>query len=287
MRYFWLSFLVVFPIHVVALGIANRYTEPAKIVAPGVLPWVVKITSTSNTFTGVLISERQILTSAHCLDSLLNANCLKAHFKNAKPAFSIQADRYILHPKFDTSQNLFENYDVAIIELVETVPLSEKGIVLPIIDNKTYSITDLYEINPVFSAGYTDPNILRKISLTWLSFSNGVYELSYSGTAEYGDSGGPLFYYLNDTLYLLGITYRSFIKDGDSNFYEAISTHLEFVSNNIDLGMSWNGYKSNNNWKDAACIDEIGISVGVSLGVGTTLLVSAVILAYKYLKKTR
>ena len=279
MHCFWAFFLVTFFSCVFAFDREERYATPTEIIESDSLPWVVKMTGTVSYFTGILVSDRYILTSAHALDSFPYADCLKAHFKNSIIPFSVKARRYILHPKFNFPEN-----DFAIVELDQAIPINMKGIEVPVIDNTTYLLNDLYRIKPVYSAGYANSDTLKKVSLVWSSVLNGDYELRYAGTAEKGDSGGPLFYYSNGTAYLLGVQSRAQIVDSGAIYYAAMSRNLEFITNNIDLEKYNNDIDAKDNWTDIICIFDI--SVGVGVGVGITLGVIAIIFyAYKKLKK--
>ncbi|WOG30254.1 trypsin-like serine protease [Endozoicomonas sp. 8E] len=280
MHYFGLVFLIVYSGCIFALDRQKRYTEPTEVVAPGLLPWVVKMTDASGTFTGVLISDRHIVTVAHALDTFSDTDCLKAHFKNALAPFSVRASRYILHSKFDSSRIIY-NYDFAIIELDQKISLDEKGIKLPLIDNKTYLTNDLYKINPIYAVAYSDHDALEKVILTWLSVKNSVYELNYAGYGEDGNSGGPLFYSMNDTAYLLGLLDASSGVAGGVIIFEALSKYLDFIEDNTSLKKS-----QKDNWKDVICIFDITVGIGAGV-VGTLLGITAILCVSKKLKETR
>ncbi|WP_448217140.1 trypsin-like serine protease [Endozoicomonas sp. 2B-B] len=280
MHYFGLVFLIVYSSCIFALDRQKRYTEPTQLVAPGLLPWVVKMTNTGGTFTGVLISDRHIVTVAHALDSFPDADCLKAHFKNALTPFSVKASRYILYSKFDSSRIIY-NYDFAIVELDQKIFLDEKGIKLPLIDNKTYLINDLYKINPIYAAAYSDHDALKKVILTLLSVKNSVYELNYAGYAENGNSGGPLFYSMNGTAYLLGLLDASAGVAGGVIIFETLSKYLDFIVDNTSLEKS-----QKDNWKDVICIFDITVGIGAGV-VGTLLGITAILYVSRKLKETR
>ena len=281
MHNLWLIFLVMYSGCAFTFHREKRYTAPAEIVASGVLPWVVKMTDTSGTFTGVLISDKHVLTAAHALDAFPDADCLEAQFKNAIAPFSVKVGRYILHPESDLPQS-----DFAIIELDQKIALDAKGIELPQIDNTTYLNNDTYRINPVYSAGYADSDTLKRVRLEWSSLSDGVYKLRYTGIAEDGDSGGPLFYYLNETSYLLGIEYASYTTDGSLNYFQPISRYLEFITNNTRLDTVPNEQASEKNWKEVVCIfPTVAGVIGAGTGVGVTILVLLIAYTYKKLRK--
>lgn len=292
MHYFWLVFSVIFSSCIFAFDREKRYTEPAEIVAPGLLPWVVKMTDASGAFTGVLVSNKYIVTVAHVFDS--DTDCLTAHFKNAMAPFSVKTSRYILHPKYDSSYAV-NDYDFAIVELNQKISLDEQGIKLPVIKNASYLENDLYKISPVYAAAYADSDTLKKVILTWLSVKNGNYELNYAGHGELGDSGGALFYSVNNTAYLLGLHDAREIGlhdgngvDGGINFYEAISKYLEFIVKNTDFKKS-----KKENWKDVVCREDVGSGSGsaIAIGIGSGIVVAivgiVVINIRKELKETR
>lgn len=280
MHYFGLFFLIVYSSCIFALDREKRYSEPTEVVASGLLPWVVKMTDTSSSFSGVLISDRHIITVAHALDSFPDANCLKAEFKNALIPFSIKASRYILHPNFDSSRAI-SDYDFAIVELDQKISLDERGIKLPLIDNKNYSMYDLYKINPIYAAAYSGQDTLKRVILTLLSVKNSVYTLNYAGYGEDGDSGGALFYCMNDTAYLLGVHDASNSVAGGVIIFETISKYLDFIVDNTNLKNS-----QKDNWKDVICIFDI--TVGIGVGVVVTLLgITAFLCVSRKLRENR
>lgn len=162
LRFPVIVFLIIGCRLVFALDPVERYTEPAEIVSPGTFPWIVYITDRTGDLTGVLFSNKHILTSAHGLDVFPDGDCLKANFKNAHVPFSVKAERFIIHPKYNNSKVQSEAFDFAIVELERPVSLEDHGAKLPVLDTKCYSFSDTYDIPPVYSAGYGISDTLKK-----------------------------------------------------------------------------------------------------------------------------
>lgn len=268
---------------------AERYADPTEIANLGTLSWVVKLTSTYSYASGVLISDRHILTSAHLFYEHNKSDCLKASFNNLRNPFTIKVKRYLLSPMSDMSKPQDERYDFAITELIEAIPLEEKGVSLPIIDQHTYSYFEVFNITNPVAAGYGDGKHLKIVLLTWdTSYSPngdiGLYSLTYNGTLEGGDSGGPLYFLDNNDYILIGIGDSSFNKDGRPNFYEPISRYLSLIFS-ITNSSEQNSDSIKYNWTAITCVYDVAI-VGAGVGVGITLVgIPFIIYAYKKLKK--
>ena len=250
------------------------YTVPAETVTVGTLSWVVKLSNWNNCFSGVLVSDRYILTSAHGLNSFLDQDCLTAFFSNSVSNFSIRVESYILHPKFKLrdDQILEQEFDFAIIYLSESVTKYENFTSFPHIDISSNSFEDLSHIKEIYAAGYAGSNILRLAKLKLVSVRD-FYILNYDGAFEHGDSGGPLFYFRNNTPYLLGIGDGSYFKKGENIGYEPLKKYLDFISSNTDLLTS---EKHNSelvaNWNKVGCITYFVFSVLTSIFVGELII---------------
>ena len=266
-----------------------RFTDPVEIVAPGSLPWVVHMTGSSNQFTGVLVSNKYILTSAHALDSTFKVECLTANFKNTIIPFSVSAKKYLLHPQYDTTQSQVNARDIALVELEKNVLINERGIKLPVIDNGYFSLANASMVGEVYSASYAGSNTLKQVHLNWYSV-HGFYGLTYSGAGEPGDSGSPLFYSKNETIYILAILDNGFPEvKGSVNYFEPVAKYLDFILNNINSNNSSEPNKTFSDWKSVNCPYDYDVVVGLGVGVGVGVTLVSILVAYlsyRYLKQT-
>ena len=289
MRCFLLVIVLWLCSYAIASDRLERYTDPADIVLPGMLPWAVYISDTLRSCSAVLASNKYLLTSAHCLDQISDSYCLKANFRNAINPFSVKAKRYLLHPKFNNKATQDQAYDFALIELDEVIDLQEEQIVSPRIDSNEYDVYEVTRITPVYAAGYDDSEVLKKVELTWLSLSTPeLYLLSYDGHGKRGDSGGPLFYSKNNTFYLLGIHDSGDNKPGGLIGCEPISKYLYFIFNNTNVIFK-DGNKGDliENWKSINCHfdNDNDIYIGFIIGLSAVSLALGVVIIFCKVKK--
>lgn len=273
------SVLTLFALILVCIDSLNaaphikRYTAPYEKVAPGKLEWVVYMAHKDSLFSGALISNKHILTSAHALYKQ-DTNCFEAIFKNAKEQSSIKVKRFITHPKYDETKPLGHDYDFAIAELEESVNVKYEAITLPKIDTETYTFGELVNIYPIYAAGYATKETLRKVQLNWSqvyesSAIPNIYHFYYSGDGEHGDSGGPLFYEVNHEYYILGIADSVSERDKEVNF-QPISIYLPFILNHTSLEFSGiETSDSSANWKSVHCYYEVDVDTGLGIAVAS------------------
>ena len=271
----------------------ERYADPFERVTLGKLEWIAYMTHKESLFTGVLVSDKHILTSAHALHNK-DTSCFKAVFKNAREEFIIKVKRFIIHPKYDDNKPPGYDHDFAIAELNESVYVKNKSMILPKIDPRLYTFDELINISPVYAAGYARRGILRQVQLNWdqvyePSVIPNIYHLSYSGNGEHGDSGGPLFYDVNHERYILGIADSVSELDSEINF-QPISTYLSFISNHTSLIFSDIGISNSPdvNWKSVHCNYEVDLDKGLGIAFASvTVLVIGSISTYLIWRKVK
>ncbi len=187
--------------------------------------------STVTSCTGVPISDRIILTAAHCVNAAQptdiqaifhpDMNCSSGY----SPDDTISSVSYMIHPKFDGT--LQSEGDIALIYLSEKIP-------------SNYIIGQLYDENEnitsdeVLMLGYgitseqaKDSLVLRK---TKKSFKNNAYLKSplivfsqddATGGFCRGDSGAPSFVNVSGTEKIIGINSVNIGKDPNTECHTA------------------------------------------------------------------
>ena len=180
---------------------SKRFSEPSTNVQIETFPWITRLFHAKGPrCSSIFVSDRHLLTAAHCLIPESKTENLEAAFLNAAEPFKIRAVRYIILPDYygDSSYLRFIT-DLAIIEL-------ESPILSITPPNIVFSVTCFKHSptipNPV-SAGYADGE-LKLAELKWVSRCDRNYQLTYSGSSQDGDSGAPLFYVADNEAYVLG-----------------------------------------------------------------------------------
>ncbi|WP_422137734.1 trypsin-like serine protease [Endozoicomonas sp. ALC020] len=235
-------FILCYPMQLLARDRVERYTDPAEVVPVGQLPWIVQL---NNIFdpccitrcTAFLITQRHVLSAAHCFLSEKKALDSYVDFKNMDSKKRIKVKRFILHPDLEMPRT-----DIAIMELSEDVILDNH----PLLDFSIYNCLNLASFirNP-FAAGYQGTSVLKKVSLSWLTrrmcqHKDLRYILNYPGDGKGGDSGSPLFYKFNNTEYLIGIHSTGSTYNGSPIIYTPIFTNADFITKSIYLNSSAN-----------------------------------------------
>lgn len=234
----WSVLLFIYCSFAVAAQLTGKYSNPADATLPGMFPWAVYMDGESSRFSAVLVTSKYLITSAHGLDQYQDGDCLDAYFAGANQPFTVRVKRFVLSPKFDVSLSQERAYDFAIVELDQALALRQQAITLPIIDDTQYDISELMNISPIYAIGYAGSRIPRLVELMWSwESTHRLYELFYNGTAQPGDSGGPLFYSRNGSYYLLGIHDSSGSTPGNLLSFEPIAKYLDFIVSSTDIGL--------------------------------------------------
>ena len=170
----------------------ERYADPYIEALSDTYPWIAQqLNSYGRWCTAVLVSDKHVLTSAHCVDRAKEVENLEIEFLNAAIPFKRKVIRFIKN--HNASNNIYS--DIAILEIEN--PIST--IITPSYELNVSCPTHL-SIKSLMTAGYAGERTLKLVHLQWLSCSShGFYSLDYDGYIEGGDSGrarlpmAPLF----------------------------------------------------------------------------------------------
>lgn len=226
----------------------SRYSEPAEDISSGTFPWIARIRSGKFACTASLISDRHLLTSAHC-PKVPQAN---ARFHNSVSYFTKKAIRFIDHPGFTQA---FNNHDISIIE-IEPV---EHKIPVPYVDFENACLNKTH----LLSAGYSSGTTLRLADFGSVTVcDNEKYVLTYGGVIQRGNSGSPLFFLKNNTAIVLGVGQGSrWVKrpgkaTESSSMYVSVHFNKDFINDYLRLTRVYSESKQSYT------------TYGISLGVG-------------------
>ncbi|CAF4121086.1 unnamed protein product, partial [Rotaria sp. Silwood2] len=170
---------------------------------------------------GSILSDSYILTAAHCVDTF-SPNDLSVvagiHNKSDQNGVIRQVDHIFVHPNWSSPENL---HDIAILRLSQPLELADNSLLtrtclphvhwLTIIEhypssgtrlaaigwgNRNNSILDnspdnLHQVQ-VFSIDNNDPNCIESLHDPEIQFCAGLQQ------GGKGDSGGPIFQWLNN-----------------------------------------------------------------------------------------
>lgn len=198
-------------------------------VEPGAWPYAVAIVIRDYLCTGTLVSDRVVLTAAHCLDGAPPIGLMQVrlgddvNFPNV--AHYAVAD-YGSHPKFcgDTEKCKEDIYDYGYVILEE--PVTEVAPVRVLTAQEEWD--EVMRVgSPITVVGYgLDEKkligIKRQVEVDIVKFSGSGIEFQAGGDGMdscQGDSGGPAFVRLSSGEWVLGgVTSRGFTC-GDGGFY--------------------------------------------------------------------
>ena len=204
-----------------------RYTAPYIQEEPGTYPWIVKIVGLS-ACSGFLISDRHVITSAHCTADENLRNGLQVRFLNDANPFTVKTRRLIRQPEANLRR--IDSHDLAILELETPV-----AAFTPKLDLHKYTCHELFQTIDPMAAGYQSGGILKSVDLRWSQcprtrgWSKDLYVLKYAGVGRGGDSGAPLFYLKEDELYVMAVHEGSAYEAGGSLFFVALANVAGFV----------------------------------------------------------
>jgi secreted trypsin-like serine protease len=193
--------------------------------------------------TGTLISDRWILTAAHCTPGLRASETVVHFGPNARqinPAKLHTVRQVIANPAYNAQQI---TNDVALLEL--TSPVTHTAPVMPLPASIGLTSADTGKSIDLAGFGFQENNAyaqrmhvevpLAQVRSTQIEYDQGN---GWSGTggACNGDSGGPAFFERNGQIYVAGIT-----SYGDANCTDyGVSTKVDAFESFIEsvTGMS-------------------------------------------------
>lgn len=233
----------------------------------GMFPWLVYIETevdiglqtVSSSCTGSIISDRHILTAAHCLHPnqeargayvwLFQGCGKKRKSATISPLHVIRVHR---HPKYEDDDDELSDHDLAIFELRN--PLKFNQTFMPVCFSKA-GFTRTRDIDNLVAAGWgkthgilwglTDSECLQHADLAVVSdkecrshWGDGLdmtKRMCAGGGVNIcdGDSGGPLMTRSHGRVFQVGVT--SFgrqdcgLKTGTPSGFERISAHLDWI----------------------------------------------------------
>lgn len=199
-------------------------------VEPGAWPNVAAILLPATSCTGTLVSDRVILTAAHCVENGEPPGLLRVRFTDDifAAGATYQVERYGMHPKYcgsDTSICKVDVWDFAYLVLSE--PVVGVAPIRPLVTQEAWdeamavgsTVTLVgYGANEKMLGG-----VKREVDAPIVKFSPSGLEFQAGGMGIdscNGDSGGPAFVTLasGETL-LAGVTSRGFETCGNGGFY--------------------------------------------------------------------
>ena len=192
----------------------------------GEFPFMVQVRPDGDLCAGSLISDRWIITAAHCMEGISAASNISVQAGSnflSSGGEVIEALRFIVHPEFDA---LTFDYDIALIELVSPVTADKTGTIDWLSGNESALLPEGASVvvtgwGSTSFGGSTSEDLL-KVMVT-LQYPNSCVDSSLYTDSEItnnmlcagvpeggqdacqGDSGGPLIVYDNGQAWLAGI----------------------------------------------------------------------------------
>jgi len=218
-----------------SLPLTGPAAEPTPIyggasVEPGAWPNVGAILLPANSCTGTLVSDRVMLTAAHCLENGEPPALLRVRFTDDifAPGATYKVERYGMHPMYcgsDTAVCKVDVWDIGYVLLSE--PVVGVAPIRPLATQEAWDEAMAVGAS-VTLVGYGENEkmlggVKREVGAPIVEFSPSGLEFEAGGMGLdtcSGDSGGPAFVTLasGETL-LAGITSRGFKACGNGGFY--------------------------------------------------------------------
>uniref|UniRef100_A0A3B5MD65 Coagulation factor IXa n=1 Tax=Xiphophorus couchianus TaxID=32473 RepID=A0A3B5MD65_9TELE len=225
--------------------------------APGEIPWQVGLIAkpSGQLFCGgSILSERWVITAAHCLKEASGSFSVRVGEHNTQITEGREQDYEVLekhaHPRYNATLNTY-NHDIALLYLKD--PISFSAMVRPICIGPMAFIEALMkQPSPATVSGWGrtrflgfTSNILQKIEVPFIDqteckkssneritpvmFCAGFYNVAKD--ACQGDSGGPHAKSYRDTWFLTGIVSwgEECAKEGKYGVYTRVSVYYSWI----------------------------------------------------------
>ncbi|XP_028272184.1 coagulation factor IXa [Parambassis ranga] len=227
-------------------------------VAPGEIPWQVALIArpSSHLFCGgSILSERWIITAAHCLVEAHGSFFVRVGENNiyinehTEQDYEVQEEH--IHPLYNATVSLY-NHDIALLYVKSSITFSTT--VRPIcVGPKAFTEALVKESSPATVSGWgrtrflgSTANALQKVEVpftdrTACKHSSSSRITSYMFCAGYyneardacqGDSGGPHANRIHDTWFLTGIVSwgEECAKEGKYGVYTRVSLYYRWIN---------------------------------------------------------
>uniref|UniRef100_A0A665WR23 Coagulation factor IX n=1 Tax=Echeneis naucrates TaxID=173247 RepID=A0A665WR23_ECHNA len=234
-----------------------------KEVTPGEIPWQIALVlcATGDLFCGgSILSERWVITAAHCLVEIQSCFFVRVGEHNIHINDGTEQDHEVLqqhiHPLYNVSVSLY-NHDIALLYL--KTPITFSRTVRPIcIGPRAFTEALMKNTSPAVVSGWgrtrylgSTASTLQKVEvpfidwtackksssdrITTVMFCAGYY--NEAKDACQGDSGGPHANSFHDTWFLTGIVSwgEECAKDGKYGVYTRVSLYYSWINQVMGL----------------------------------------------------
>lgn len=238
----WKNILLLFTLSLVPITSAYAVFGGAIVkTADPIYPSAVGIYNikTESTCSGVLLSDRLVLTAAHCLTE--DHKNIRLFFGGDVTTASIRhiADG-VRHPDYRDDSVGTHRHDLAIIKIKGSAP---EGF----FPAKFLEDINVFEnLAPTWVAGYGTVDavrdrgmrVLRKTILPIREVNFSQSEVSLIQTPSYGvcvgDSGGPSYIFVGDQIYVWGIAHKVYSFGGNVCTFGSAYTRVEYYKDWIE-----------------------------------------------------
>ncbi|XP_035524765.1 coagulation factor IXa [Morone saxatilis] len=241
----------------------NKRIVGGEVVIPGEIPWQVALIArpSGQLFCGgSILSERWVITAAHCLVEAQGSFFIRAGEHNIYIKEDTEQDHDVLeqhlHPRYNATLSLY-NHDIALIYLKSPITFSKT--VRPIcIGPKAFTEALVKDSTPATVSGWgrtrflgSTAHTLQKVEvpftdrtecklsssarITPVMFCAGYY--NEAKDACQGDSGGPHTNRIHDTWFLTGIVSwgEECAKEGKYGVYTRLSLYYGWIKHVMGL----------------------------------------------------
>jgi hypothetical protein len=199
-------------------------TEPASGDNPdNVAEYVVRVLTKDSECTGSLISQRVVLTAAHCVKGVEKASEISIGLglnigKDTPPdegeSLIYQPTDFVVHENFNMSRTAGDSnpHDLALIDMGQDLPAKYRPLLLPkrLPLGKEFFVTvaGYGKIHGRYDDSDASPNILRKAQLYFFVKSQKQFLIpaaQFKSGICHGDSGGPAMYKTDGNYFVIGV----------------------------------------------------------------------------------